>query len=136
MTEGSTSATLLAARMQQATSRIVKAVFPNATNHYDTMFGGTALSYMDEVAFITATRFSRKKVVTVSSDRVDFKHPIPSGRFVEFIGQIVSVGRTSVKVSVDVFVEDMYSEQRIKAIHGQFTLVSLDEQRRPIAIVD
>ncbi|MBX9838714.1 MAG: hypothetical protein K2X69_10445 [Silvanigrellaceae bacterium] len=40
---------------------MIKCVFPETTNHYNTLFGGTALNWMDEVAFITATRFSRKK---------------------------------------------------------------------------
>ncbi len=38
---------------------MVKAVFPNTKNQYDSLFGGTALFWMDEKAFITATRFSR-----------------------------------------------------------------------------
>jgi acyl-CoA hydrolase len=35
---------------------------------------------MDEVAFITATRFTRKDV-TVSSDKIDFTKPIPAGYY-------------------------------------------------------
>ena len=65
-------------RMKAAETRIFKAVFPNTTNHYDTLFGGTAMHLMDEVAFITATRFSRQRMVTVSSDRIDFTRPIPA----------------------------------------------------------
>jgi len=65
-------------QLARAETRIFKAVFPNSTNHYDTLFGGTILPMMDEVAFITATRYSRLKMVTVSSDRVDFKHPSPA----------------------------------------------------------
>lgn len=64
-------------RIINSTTSIFKAVFPNTTNHYDTLFGGTAMQLMDEVAFITATRFARKRVVTVSSDKIDFKQPIP-----------------------------------------------------------
>jgi acyl-CoA hydrolase len=37
---------------------------------------------MDEVAFITATRFTRKDV-TVSSDKIDFTKPIPAGTIIE-----------------------------------------------------
>jgi acyl-CoA hydrolase len=48
-----------------AETRIFKAVFPNTTNHYDTLFGGTAMHLMDEVAFITATRFTRKLATLV-----------------------------------------------------------------------
>ena len=65
-------------RIERSTTKIFKAVFPNTTNHYDTLFGGTAMHLMDEVAFITATRFSRLRMVTVSSDKIDFKKPIPS----------------------------------------------------------
>ena len=76
-------------------TRIFKAVFPNTTNHYDTLFGGTAMHLMDEVAFITATRFTRKRCVTVSSDRIDFKMPIPAelllsllARFLKLVQQV------------------------------------------------
>lgn len=61
-------------RIDASETHIFKAVFPNTTNHYDTLFGGTAMHLMDEVAFITATRFSRQRMVTVSSDRIDFKN--------------------------------------------------------------
>jgi acyl-CoA hydrolase len=121
-------------KISNAETRIFKAVFPDSTNHYDTLFGGTAMYLMDEVAFITATRFSRKKVVTVSSDKIDFKKPIPGGTIVELIGQIVHVGNTSVKVQVDIYIEEMYSEQRDKAITGTFTLVAIDEAKRPVSI--
>lgn len=63
------------------------------------------MEMMDEVAFMTATRFSRKRIVTVSSDKIDFKKPIPSGTLVELIGSIKHVGNTSVKVHVDIFTE-------------------------------
>lgn len=58
-------------KIKNSTTHIFKAVFPGTTNHYDTLFGGTALYSMDEVAFITATRFTRMKVVTVSTDKID-----------------------------------------------------------------
>lgn len=121
-------------KIKQSETRIFKAVFPNTTNHCDTLFGGTAMALMDEVAFITATRFSRKRVVTVSSDKIDFTHPIPSSTIVELIGKVVQVGNTSVKVSVEIFIEQMYSEHREKAISGTFTLVAIDDQKKPIRI--
>lgn len=118
-------------RIAQSETRIIKAVFPNTTNHYDTLFGGTAMQYMDEVAFIAATRFSRQRVVTVSSDRIDFKKPIPAGTFAEFIANVVHVGTTSLKVHVEIFVEDMYSHKREQAISGSFTFVAINENKEP-----
>lgn len=115
-------------------TRIFKAVFPSTTNHYDTLFGGTAMSLMDEVAFITATRFARKKMVTVSSGKIDFNRPIPAGTIVELIGKITEVGNTSVKVLVEIYIEEMYSYSREKAITGTFSLVAIGEDKHPVSV--
>jgi len=122
-------------RMDRSETRIFKAVFPNTTNHYDTLFGGHALQMMDEAAFIAATRFSRIKVVTVSSDKVDFKQAIPAGTLVELVARVVQVGRTSLKVQVHIFMEQMYSEQREKVIEGTFTFVAVNNQKQPIPVL-
>ena len=117
-------------------TRIFRAVFPNTTNHYDTLFGGTALHMMDEASFICATRFSRKKMVTVSTDKIDFTKPIPQGTIVELIARVKDVGRTSCVVQVDIFVEDMYSYDRQKAVTGFFTFVAIDDQKNATPIID
>lgn len=122
-------------KIEKSETRLFKAVFPNTTNHYETLFGGTALSLMDEVAFITATRFSRHRCVTVSSDKVDFTKPIPAGTIIELIGRVKEIGRTSLKVEVEIFVEKMYSEGREKAVTGIFTFVALDESHQPISVL-
>ena len=121
-------------RIEKSVTRIFKAVFPDSTNHYDTLFGGTAMHLMDEVAFITATRFTREKVVTVSSDRIDFTRPIPAGTIIELIGKVVHVGNTSLKVLVEIYIEEMYSESREKAITGTFTFVAIGDDKRPVKI--
>ena len=46
-------------RTDLSVTHVTKAVFPPTTNHHNTLFGGTALAWMDEVSFITATRFCR-----------------------------------------------------------------------------
>lgn len=122
-------------QIQKSVTHIFKAVFPNTTNHYDTLFGGTAMHLMDEVAFITATRFCRKRMVTVSSDRIDFTKPIPAGTIIELIGKVSSVGRTSLKVQVEIFIEEMYNHNREKAITGSFTFVAIDENKKPVSVL-
>lgn len=122
-------------KIKASETRVFKAVFPNTTNHYDTLFGGTAMHLMDEVAFITATRFSRQRMVTVSSDRIDFKQPIPAGTIVELIGKVTYLGNTSIKVRVEIHVEQMYSNHREKAVSGEFTFVAIDENKKPIKVI-
>jgi len=123
-------------RIKLAETRIFKAVFPNTTNHYDTLFGGTAMHLMDEVAFITATRFTRKMMVTVSSDKIDFNKPIPSGTIIELVGKVLHIGNTSLKVLVEIYVEEMYSFSREKAITGTFTFVAVDSNKHPVKIME
>lgn len=122
-------------RIKNSETRIFKAVFPNTTNHYDTLFGGTAMHMMDEVAFITATRFSRQIMVTVSSDKIDFNHPIPAGTIVELIGKVTHVGNKSLKVSVEIYIEEMYDDTRYQAIKGEFTFVALDKDKNPTKVI-
>lgn len=123
-------------RIRAAQTHVFKAVFPNTTNHYDTLFGGTAMQMMDEVAFIAATRLSRKPVVTVSSDKIDFKQVIPAGTLIELIAHVIRVGRTSLQVQVDVFTEQMYAEGRELSITGTFTFVAIDADHKPVPVID
>lgn len=122
-------------RINNSTTRIFKAVFPNTTNHYDTLFGGTAMQLMDEVAFIAATRFSRKRVVTVSSNKIDFTKPIPAGTIIELVAKVIHVGNTSLKVLVEIYIEEMYADERAKAISGEFTFVAMDEHKQTIKVL-
>ena len=123
-------------RILKSETRIFKAVFPSTTNHYDTLFGGTALHLMDEVAFICATRFSRKKVVTISTGQIDFKKAIPAGTLIELVARVDSVGKTSCKIHVDIFMEQMYSELRETVVSGTFSFVAVDENKKPTPILD
>lgn len=122
-------------RTELSETRVAKAVFPPTTNHHNTLFGGTAMAWMDEVSFIAATRFCRLPLVTVSSDRIDFNHPIAAGSIVELVGRVSAVGNTSMKVQVDVYVEDMYSAGRELAIQGAFSFVAMGEDGKPTAIL-
>ena len=122
------------ARIEQSEARVIKAIFPSITNHHNTLFGGEALAWMDETAFIAATRFCRKTLVTVSSDRIDFNKSIPAGTLAEIIAKVIHVGNTSLKVEVNIFVEDMYHDHREHAIRGVFTFVAIDEERKPTQV--
>jgi acyl-CoA hydrolase len=117
-------------------THVFKVVFPNTTNHHNTMFGGKVMEMMDEVAFITATRFARKSFVTVSCDKIDFKRPIPADTLVELIGRVRYVGNSSVKVTVEIFMEEMYADTRDKVVSGDFTLVAIGKDKKPIRIFE
>jgi len=113
---------------------MVHAVFPGDTNHYHTLFGGTAMAWMDQAAFICATRWCRTKVVTVHTSEIDYKEPVHEGTIVELIAQVVETGETSVTVRVEMFIEPMDEHGRTLACAGRFTLVALDEEETPTSV--
>lgn len=84
---------------------------------------------------MAATRFCRKQLVTVSTDRIDFEKAIPSGSIIEAVARVQSVGRTSIKVKVEVFLEKMYEEGRELAIQGMFTFVALGDDKKPVPVL-
>nr|BDT27161.1 acyl-CoA thioesterase [Bacteriovorax sp. HI3] len=135
MTEPFSLSALISAKIENSITKQTKAIFPDVTNHYETLFGGTALSWMDEIAFICATRFSRLRVVTVSTDRIDFKRPIPAGKIAELVAKVKKVGETSLVVGVEMFTEDMYGESRELAVRGDFTFVAIDENKKPTKVL-
>lgn len=58
-------------------TRVVKTsrVFPLDTNNHNTLFGGKLMSYIDDIASISAARHCRCETVTASMDSVDFCAP-------------------------------------------------------------
>lgn len=122
-------------RIKDSITSVTKTVFPSRTNHHNTLFGGDALAWMDEVAFIAATRFCRKPLVTISSDRVDFKEAIPAGTFAELVASVVHVGNTSLKVEVVIYLETMHKDDKHQAISGSFTFVAVDAEHKPTPVV-
>jgi len=74
-------------------------------------------------------------MVTVSSDRIDFTRPIPAGTIIELVGTISHIGNTSLKVKVEIYIEQMYTDVREKAVTGEFSFVAMDENRKPTPII-
>ena len=119
-------------QFQEFETHIVEMVFPNQTNHYGTLFGGHALELMDKSAFITASRYSRKSMVTACSERVDFKTPVKLGDLVEVVGRIIKCGKSSVTVEVDLIAEDLLSGDRQLCAQGRFVLVAVNKENKPL----
>jgi len=121
-------------RIEQSETHVFKTVFPNTTNHHNTMFGGRVIMMMTETAFMTATRYSRKNFVMVSTDRIDFTKPIPAASLVELVGRVEKVGRTSITIKVAVYLEKMNEDFREQVVTGTFTLVAIDENHKPLPV--
>ena len=118
-------------RIRNSETRQFKAIFPNTLNANNTLFGGKAMQWMDEVAYITATRFTRQRMFTINTEKIKFLKAVSPNSIVEVIGRIEKAETVKLKVKVQIFVEEMYGQERDKAVEGIFVFSSLDENRRP-----
>lgn len=112
----------------------IEIVFPQQTNHHGTLFGGEALALMDKAAFVAATRYARRTMVTRSSKEIEFRVPVKQGQLVELRARVVETGGTSVRVDVDMYREELLSGERMLATSGSFVFVALDEDGKPAPV--
>ncbi len=114
-----------------AETRFLEVVFPEQSNHYGTLFGGTGLSLMSKAAFVAASRRARSNVVMAASDKVEFHMPVQLGQVVELFAEVVRVGRTSMTVVVEVVSENLMSGDRSLAMKGRFEMVAVNGHGAP-----
>lgn len=113
---------------------MLEIVFPDHTNHLGTLFGGQALAWMDKAAFIAASRYARRTVVTARSEQIDFHVPVKQGQLAELVATVVQVGRSSMQVEVELFAEDVLSGGRELCTRGRFTMIALDASGAPTPV--
>ena len=102
-------------------------------NSGGSIFGGWIMSYVDIAGSIPALDRVRGPVVTRAVDSFEFKHPVFVGDLISCYADIVSEGRTSMKVNVEVYAERMRKGEKscIKVTEATLTYVAIDENRRP-----
>ena len=116
-------------------TRMMQIVFPNQVNHVGTLFGGHALEWMDMAASIAATRYTRCTVVTVASDKIEFKVPVKVGELIDLVAVVERHGKTSLTVDVKMFSEILITGERKLCTEGKFTMVAVDANMKPIPII-
>lgn len=116
------------------TIRSWEIVFPNDANPQQTMFGGKLMAIMDKTAGIAASRYSKRIVVTASTEAMDFITPVYVGDRLRTTAKVVWVGKTSLVVKVDVEAEDQLTGERRHCTSAHFNFVALDENNKPAAV--
>jgi len=122
----------LAERIREG--RLLEIVYPGETNSQGTLFGGHALSLMDRLAFIVASRFTRMPVVTACSEKVEFRSPVKEGELVELLGRVTEVGHSSLRIGIEMHRENLLSGERSLCTTGEFVMVAVDANGRPAPI--
>jgi acyl-CoA thioesterase YciA len=110
-------------------------MMPRDTNAVGTIFGGAILSHIDLAAAVEARRHTPHKYVTVAMDAIAFHEPVFVGDLVSFYTRTLKVGRTSIRVGVEVYAERWRDfSQRVKVTEAEVVYVAVDENRQPVPI--
>lgn len=115
---------------------IRKVMQPKYTNPDGDIFGGVILSMIDEAAAVEAQRQAHHRYVTVAMDSIQFLRPVMVGDIVSLWCQTVKIGKSSIKIHIDVWANPRRTDEEYKVTEATVTMVAIDEQRRPVAVFD
>jgi acyl-CoA thioesterase YciA len=107
---------------------------PADTNPYGDIFGGWLLSIMDSAAGTVAARFSKGRAVTIAIDGMTFHRPVKIGDVVSVYADVVSTGRSSMKIEVSAWRRVRAGEETDRVTHAVFTFVAIGDDGRPRVI--
>jgi acyl-CoA hydrolase len=110
-------------------------VMPNAANSIGVTFGGQILRWVEEAAFVVATRISRGgHVLTATMDEVTFLRPTRVGDTVYLEAQATAVFGSSVEVMISVWGEVPEEGKPFHCGDAYATIVSVNSQGQPMNI--
>ena len=106
---------------------------PAHINPYGRLFGAQLLKWIDEVAGIVAVRHANAIVTTAAIDNLQFTKPAYSGQMIVLCGRVTYVGRTSMEIRVDTYVEAPDgSRQPINRAYVD--MVAINNQGQPVEV--
>ena len=107
---------------------------PADTNANGDIFGGWIMSQLDLAGGMLAKEIARGRVVTISVSEIVFKEPVDVGDVVCCYGECTRVGRTSMTISLEVWIKgylDVETSKRHNVCEALFNYVAIDENGRP-----
>jgi acyl-CoA thioesterase YciA len=107
---------------------------PKDTNRDGDIFGGWLVSQMDLGSAILAGKVAKSRVVTVAIEGMSFLNPVGVGDTVACYAWLEKIGRTSMKICVDVWVTRYRTGERVKVTNGVFTYVALGPDGKPTPV--
>ena len=107
---------------------------PKDTNPNGDIFGGWLMSQMDLGSGILAAKTAQSRVVTVAMEGMSFLHPVCVGDTVTCYAWVEKIGRTSMVIPVEVWVQRYKYGEELRVTHGVFTYVAVDSEGKPIPV--
>ena len=107
---------------------------PADTNANGDIFGGWLVSQLDLGGAILARNTARSRVVTVAIDAMNFVAPVSVGDAVTCYARLLGVGRTSMKIRVEAWVQHYADGEVRRVTGGTFTYVAIGDDGQPHAV--
>jgi acyl-CoA thioesterase YciA len=107
---------------------------PADANANGDIFGGWLFSQMDLGGAVLARSTARGRVVTVAVDAMSFVTPVNVGDIVTCYARVTGIGRTSMKIAIQAWVQRYSDESEHHVTHGLFTYVAIDDKGKPRAV--
>jgi acyl-CoA thioesterase YciA len=107
---------------------------PADTNPSGDIFGGWIMSQMDLGSGILASKTARSRVVTVAVDGMSFLQPVRVGDTIACYAWVESIGRTSMKIPVEVWAQRYRRQERCLVTRAVFTYVAVNDAGSPIPV--
>jgi acyl-CoA thioesterase YciA len=107
---------------------------PKDTNPSGDIFGGWLMSQMDLGSSILAAKTAKARVVTVAMEGMSFLQPVRVGDRVACYARVEKIGRTSMRILVEVWATRYQTGEQVKVTHGVFTYVALGPDGNPIPV--
>jgi len=104
---------------------------PADTNPAGDIFGGWLMAQMDLAAGNAATRRARGRCATVAVEAMTFLSPVSVGDEVSLYAEVVSVGRTSLRIAVEAWRRVRAGDETNQVTRAVFTFVAIGSDRRP-----
>ena len=107
---------------------------PSDANPFGDISGGWLVTQMDTAAAITAAKIAQGRATTMAVSDMSFIRPVKVGFVVCCYAKVTHIGRSSIKVNIEVWCRMPDKEERNKVTEAEFVYVAIDSDRRLRAI--
>ena len=104
---------------------------PADTNPEGDIFGGWLMSQMDLAGATRAFELARGRCATVAVSEITFINPVSVGDEVSLFAEVLTVGKTSIRVAVEAWRRRRDSSEALQVTKGVFVYVAIDNSRKP-----
>lgn len=104
---------------------------PADTNANGDVFGGWLMAQMDLGGAVLARGVARSRIATVAVDGLHFVAPVNVGDIVTCYAQLLSIGRSSMKIGLEAWAQRFVDSSLLCVARGTYTYVAIGPDGRP-----